>query len=382
MPASIRHRWSAAFAIVVLASCGRARPAGQSAAPLASVGSLVPGWNRIPGGPHTTCALGTPYAFFVEVGDPRKVMIFFQGGGVCWDAATCDPRSKTHNYKPVVGQQERPYRTGILDPTNPENPTRGYTKVFVPYCTADLHLGARTVAFDVPAMPPDSAHLFEIHYNGVANAMVALDWVYAHVPSPQTIFVTGVSAGSVPTPVYAAAVSKHYPRARVVQLGDGSGSYGNASGITTSWRGLPALRALNVLPAIDSATLTYSALYGLAARSSSRISFAQINSADDSTQTYFLRLADRSSPAVPVLLARNFAEIKRALPSFRSYTIPGVTHTIIWRPEFYTTSVDGVRLRDWVDAFINGAPPCSSDARPATPLSCVGDVGTSLLPAR
>lgn len=376
-------RAAAVLAIVAVVSCGRAGTAGQqSTGPIVSPGSLRPGWNRVAGGPRTTCALGTPYAFFVEVGDPRKLMVYLQGGGACWDAASCDPRGKARMYKPAVGEREQPYRTGLLDLTNPENPVRDYTKVFVPYCTGDAHLGARTVAFDVPATAADSAHLFVIHHSGVANAMAALGWVYAHVPTPQTILVTGESAGSIPTPVYAAVVSKHYPRARVVQLGDGSGSYVNAAGLTTSWRGLGALRALDALPALDSATLTYPALYGLAARSSPRITFAQINSADDSTQTFFLRAVDRSSPAVPALLAQNFAAIKRALPSFRSYTVPGVMHTIIPRREFYTTSVDGVRLRDWVASLIDGAPPCPEDVRPVAPSSCVRDVGSSLLTTR
>jgi hypothetical protein len=366
MASPITRRSLAVLGLVVAASCGRARPAGQQQ--IAPLASMQPGWNRIAGGPHTTCALGTPYAFFVEVGDPQKLMIYFQGGGACWDATTCNIRGKFPYFKPAVGAREQPYRGGILDPVNPENPVRGFTKVYVPYCTADLHLGARTVAFDIPATPTDSARRFEIHHNGAANAAAALAWIYSHVPSPRMILVTGESAGSVPTPVYAAAVSNHYPRARVVQLGDGSGSYLNASGITTAWLALPVLRALNVFSGLDSATLTYPALTGLAARSSPRIAFAEINSAEDSTQSFFLRTADRSSPTVPVLLARNYAEIKRGVPAFRSYTVPGVMHTIIARPEFYTTSVDGVRLRDWVDALINGAP--------------IRDVGLSLLAAK
>jgi len=379
---SIGRRAAAMLSIVAAVSCGRAASAGQqSATPIASPTSLRAGWNRIAGGPRTTCALGTPFAFFVEIGDPRKLMVYFQGGGACWDAATCDPRSKVRMYKPAVGERE-PYRTGLLDVANSENPVRDYTKVFVPYCTGDAHLGARTVAFDVPASRTDSAHQFVVHHNGVANAAAALDWVYAHVPLPQTILVTGESAGSIPTPVYAAAVSKHYPRARVVQLGDGSGSYVNASGVTTSWRGLPGIRALNALPPLDSATLTYPELYDLAAHASPRITFAQINSANDSTQAFFLRAVDRSSPTVQVLLAQNFTTIRRSVPSFRSYTIPGAMHTIIPRSEFYTTSVDGIRLRDWVAALVDGAPVCPDDGRHNTPSSCVRDVGSSLLAAK
>jgi hypothetical protein len=375
-PASSR-RASIVIAIGLVLGCGHTRPAGQG--PIASLGSLQPGWNRIAGGPHTTCAFGTPYAYFVEIGDPQKLMIYFQGGGGCWDAATCDPHSKVRMFKPAVADREQPYRAGLLDPANPENPVRGYTKVFVPYCTADLHLGARTVAYDIPASRTDSAHLFEIHHSGTANAMAAIDWAFAHVPSPRTILVTGESAGSVPTPVYAAVMSKHYPRARVVALGDGSGAFGDASGITRSWRGLPFLRSLNALPGLDSATLTYPGLYGLAARSSSRISVAEINSAEDSTQSFYLRTVDPSSPKVSTLLAQNYAAIKRDVPSFRSFTVPGVVHTMIPRPQFYTTSVDGVRLRDWVDALINGAPPCMADQQSAAANTCVRDVGASLV---
>jgi hypothetical protein len=371
------HRAATVIAAAIFLGCGHARPAGQQ--PISSLGALQPGWNRVAGGARTTCAFGTPYAFFVEIGDPQKLMIYFQGGGACWDAASCDPRSRAHLYKPAVGEREQPYRTGLLDLANPENPVRGYTKVFVPYCTADLHLGARTVRFDVPATPGDSAHLFEIHHSGAANAMAALDWAFARVPSPQTIVVTGESAGSVPTPVYAAVMSRHYPRARVVQLGDGSGSYVTASGITMSWRALPFLRSLNALPGLDSATLTYPGLYSLAAHASSRITFAQVNSAEDSTQAFYVRATDRTSPSVPVLLAQNYAAIKREVPAFRSYTVPGVMHTIIPRPQFYTTSVDGIRLRDWVDALINGAPPCSADRQPAVSTQCVRDVGSSLV---
>ena len=67
MTLRISRRLLAVAGVIVTASCGHARSAGQSISPLAS---MQPGWNRVAGGPHTTCALGTPYAFFVEVGDP------------------------------------------------------------------------------------------------------------------------------------------------------------------------------------------------------------------------------------------------------------------------------------------------------------------------
>jgi hypothetical protein len=42
--------------------------------------------DQVPGG---VCSDGSPYRFYVSPGDPKKVVLDFQGGGACWDAATC-----------------------------------------------------------------------------------------------------------------------------------------------------------------------------------------------------------------------------------------------------------------------------------------------------
>ena len=54
------------------------------------------------------------------------------------------------------------------------------------------------------------------------------------------------------------------------------------------------------------------------------------------------------------LMDSNLAEISTALPTFRSYTIPGDFHSILLWDPFYETEVDGIRLRDWVAALIAG----------------------------
>ena len=41
-----------------------------------------------PGG-EAICSRGTPYRFFAVGGDPRRLVLDFQGGGACWSAPTC-----------------------------------------------------------------------------------------------------------------------------------------------------------------------------------------------------------------------------------------------------------------------------------------------------
>lgn len=48
------------------------------------------GWTTIPGGAGTGCAaLQSPYELYVRAGDPRKVAVYFQGGGGCWNDGNC-----------------------------------------------------------------------------------------------------------------------------------------------------------------------------------------------------------------------------------------------------------------------------------------------------
>lgn len=340
--------------MVLVASVAHAQSASQSGAAPALDG-LAPGWNRIDGGPTTICSLGSHYAFFVEPGDSRRLMVYFQGGGACWNAETCDVKARAHYFKPEVSEKERPYTHGLFDSTRADNPVQSFTKVFIPYCTGDVHLGWRATMYTMPAADGNADRTFEIHHNGGANADAALNWIYEHVAAPQTIFVTGESAGSVPTPFYAAVLADHYPRARIVQLGDASNAYGDAGPGAANWGIFSRLRAANAFRGVDSTSFDYLSLFQLAARSSPRITFAVVNSVEDSAQTFYLRSMDHNSPTVATMLARHDRALSDSIPRFHSYTYPGWMHTIIGRPEFYTMTVDGVRLRDWVAALIDGS---------------------------
>ena len=56
---------------------------------LALLGAAVGIWQTIAGGPETRCSKGSPYSFFVRMGDPSKLVIELEGGGCCFNAITC-----------------------------------------------------------------------------------------------------------------------------------------------------------------------------------------------------------------------------------------------------------------------------------------------------
>ena len=118
------------------------------------------GWKAVAGGHGTGCATdATPYEFYVHEGDPRRVAIYFQGGGGCWNSRNCGLDGQK-TFDNAVDDGDRPWLNkagagGILDAANPANPLREFTIVFAPYCTADVHLGVRTERFETS----DGKHL-------------------------------------------------------------------------------------------------------------------------------------------------------------------------------------------------------------------------------
>lgn len=341
---------------------GRAAPAMRAA--------LHAGWNDIPGPPGTGCASDSTYKLIVRPGAPDRVLVFLNGGGACWRAAECDPRGRVTYTTRADSANDPRAAGGIFALDNPANPLREYTMVFVPYCTGDVHLGARSVTYQAAARSVGDTvpRSFTIRHQGTANAAWALAWVQANVPAPHVIVVAGSSAGAVASPVYAEQFARRFSAARVVQLGDAAGGYHTPAtpSLMAGWGATENLRRDPVYRGLDSAAFTFEALYTAASRAAPRVTFAQYNAADDAVQLYFLALLGVRGVSLRDYLTVGLREIRAANPAFRSYTAPGQVHTILRSDAVYSTTVDGVAFRDWLAALVDGRP--------------VQEVGSSLLP--
>jgi hypothetical protein len=80
------------------------------------------------------------------------------GGGDCWNSATRfkplladdralfsgkDDQDAAAFYKAELLSRDGPaHMTGLLDRTNPQNPVRDWSMLFVSYCTGDMHSGS------------------------------------------------------------------------------------------------------------------------------------------------------------------------------------------------------------------------------------------------
>jgi hypothetical protein len=337
--------------------------------------TLASGWQTVEPGGKTVCSDGSPYRFFTRAGDPDKLLVYFQGGGACWFPENCDTHLSP-SYKVNVAEDDPSRYRGIFELDNPDNPFASYSMVLAPYCTADVHLGDRDTTYDAPAGEDHEPHPVTIHHRGFVNVAAVLGWTYQAHPAPAQIFVTGSSAGSIPSPYYAWQIAEHYPQAQVAQLGDGSGGYRRSS--TTNgarmfqWGTLDYLRARHPeFQGVADESFTYELLYIEAAKARPDILFAEYDAAEDRVQKRFLAMGGSRTTTLLELLRLNQQDIRGEVTNFVSYIAPGDSHTILGRPDFYTTTVDGIRFRDWIADLAAHKPvpdvrcdPCleSSDA--------------------
>lgn len=308
-------------------------------------------WQTVRPGGDTLCADGSPYEFHVREGDPGKVMLFFNGGGACWSAQSCDPANNPADGRftyrvgagPDWGNDPRALG-GAFDTDNPANPFRDWTQVFAAYCTGDVHLGTRDMTYR-----RDDGSTMTIHHRGRINARAVLDYLYQHYEAPGRVLVSGASAGAVASPLLAAEVAGHYPQADIVQFAGGGGGY-RMPPPTPLWRNWGVFQNL---PAwFDGERYTDQNtglldLYRVAAGAFPDIRFHQYDNAYDQVQELFLEKLGHPAELLPGLDA-NREELAEELPYFRAYTAAGEFHTLLRFPVLYTEASAGVPALDWV----------------------------------
>ena len=312
----------------------------------AAIANPARSWQAISPAGETRCSDGSEYRFLVRKGKPEHLVLYFQGGGACWSRETCDLAMST-SYSPRVGGLEQA-QFGIFNQNNPNNPFKNHTIVFAPYCTGDVHLGASDTVYQ-PITPEQEP--LTIFHRGRTNAQAVLDWTYANVTAPESILVTGSSAGAIPSPLYASIVANHYQEARVAQLGDGAGGYRRSSGDNRpqdQWGSFNFLNEEQGFEHITPDSMTYEALYVAAAKAHPDIMFTQYDAAEDSVQKYFLNLGGSPDADLIDNLKANHADIRGEVINFRSLIVGGESHTILGRPEFYAWAAQDVSVRDWV----------------------------------
>jgi len=330
--------------------------------------TLADPWETIYPAGDTSCANGEDYLFHVRAAAPDKVMIYFNGGGACWNGPMCDPANSNSDIKKGMIYRTQPTAEYGNDPRildgafaldNPQNPFRDWTQVFVTYCTGDVHLGASDTLYQ----KQDGSDL-TIRHRGRANSQAVLDYIADTYPSLRKVFVTGGSAGGIAAPFYAAEVAGRFPEADILHLSGGSGGYRLPAAQTMLWETWGAFNDMPTWFDTDRYTAKNTRLidfYFAAAEASPGIRFHQYDSAYDWAQVLFVKFLSGEEVQLYLPLKQNQAELSAGLPYIRSYTTPGRFHTVLRFDELYTREVGGVPAVEWIGDILEGKPVVNVD---------------------
>lgn len=305
-------------------------------------------WSLVMAPADCMCSDGSSFNFFVHRGDPSKVVFFLEGGGACFDVGTCGPDSDA--FKRTVADT-LDASTGIFDFENPDNPFADWSMVYVPYCTGDVHLGNTTMDYGGGVV---------IQHKGYVNGSTALHAMRDLFPALDQLVVTGESAGSIPTPLYAGMARDLFAKASIKVLADGSGAYPDIPVINaTIGANWGTMNAVPAWPENEGMTPEKWSLPGLFVQAHAHapdIVFSRHDFAFDKTQEFFASLAGIPADRLVELIDQNETQIEASGVDLFSYISPGDDHTILGKPEFYTHSVNDVTLLQWVTDLVNGTP--------------------------
>ncbi len=362
-----------AFVIVVGSSCANdassaeSKPDTTTTAPAAEtapaeVADAGPEWRKVATTPNCECSDGSEFHFWVHPGTSERVVFYLEGGGACFSAETCGPTTPSYTRNLQKDTGDSPADSGIFDLANDKNPFKDDSIVFVPYCTGDLHLGNATHDYGGGVV---------VEHNGATNGGTALTATAALFPDAAEVVVAGSSAGSAPTPVYAGLAQDLFPDAKVTSIADASGAYPGTEAITLAvsafWGTNAALPPWPETAGDPQVAWSLPGLYVQTTKHAPDVTFAKIDTAYDETQQSFVELAGFPGDDLMTMIDDNTKQAEDGGAKIHSWVGPGEVHTILGRPELYTTEVEGNSLLEWITALVDG------DEVPT--VHCTGDCG-------
>lgn len=291
--------------------------------------------------PDAVCDDGKPTGIGVRLTGSQDLLVFFMGGGACWDNTTCLVLN-TASHGPF-GKGEFDAMKGqlggsVLDPAE-GNDFRDYNMVFVPYCTGDLHAGDKVNNYTRP-----------YHHKGRANTVAFFSRLAATIDAPRKLVISGSSAGGYGASLNYDLARSYWPDAKQSYLVNDSGPVFIGDAIAAQLRnawwdawGLGETLGKFCATCKDDV----SAAIPLLVQKYPRDRMALLSSLQDRTiRTYLLM----SAQAFEMNL-NQLAE-KRLDPTanFRYFFISGESHTMLGKPAGYKSQ--STALPVWLKSMV------------------------------
>jgi Pectinacetylesterase len=322
------------------AACGTADPAPPPA-PSGPITAAPETWTWVAFA-GSACGNGSSTGLGVNLtSHSRDVVVYFQGGGACWDAFTCIRLRTADNletgYGPVQFAVEAMLTAAPFDRGNAGNPFKDASFVFIPYCTGDLHDG--TVVNDYGGT--------RVHHVGGLNTGLFLERLAATFPGGRRVYVTGSSAGGYAAQLNYSRFADAFPLAEVHALADSAQA---VQPISPSYPALLATWKALVPAGCTGCSTDLTALPAWLASTYPAGRFALTAYMQDATLSAFMGYSGAGMKvATQSLLDTRYAPTANA----RWFAIDDTAHTMLGD---LTTPSNGVTLQDWLARWYSGDP--------------------------
>jgi hypothetical protein len=148
-------------------------------------------WNPVDG---MKCGNGEATGVGVNLGTSDRVVVYFEGGGACWNGLTCFAAQTATGITEGFGETQFTAQVvngklegSMFDRETATNVFKDDTFVYIPYCTGDVHSGAKVSTYD--PNPP-------VYHVGRTNAELAVKRITANFKAKASrVVVSGSSAG-------------------------------------------------------------------------------------------------------------------------------------------------------------------------------------------
>jgi len=314
------------------------------------------GWTRHTfdpdGGNGPICIAGTPFNTYTRPGLESKLLIFFDGGGACWqDFYFCS----------ILADDNAPADSGIAAPefdTGTEvirNPFADWSVVFLSYCDGSTFTGDNDVVDPNFPLGPVRFH------RGLRNATAGIDLAKAMFPNAGRIMVAGSSAGGVGAAAFAPFLTRMaYGNNKKVTVFNDAGPVA----INLAATGDIAARAADwqfgqFFPAScticdDMGQTTEIIKWRLENDNTIRESFYSTDG--DATNRFFMKVPTQVQ--YRDLITSVHGEVNTLYPDrYKRFIRSGDdSHTALGNPLFYVGEANGVPVYEWTDDFVVPRP--------------------------
>lgn len=307
------------------------------------------------------CRDGSETGIVVRMNDPKKLVIYINGGGACFNVPTCASNPKSFNEQDAENLASLG-DPGIFSAVRTENPVKDWSFVFIPYCTGDVHSG-RTENGKPLGVNERQKFVGNINFNLVMEFIAP----YFLEHDVDEILFFGLSAGGYGVYINALDLIKYFPGIKTTVINDSGPIFKDADAFPLCLQlgfnfifdiPIPADFLYCCLPDFGLGNV-----YQYAATKYPDYNYGFVSSLEDGTSRYFLGFGQETCTGQTQLPAATFRNAMinlrddnlRSGSKWSTFYIDGNSHTLLASNElYYNRPVEGMYLYEWVDAVLKG----------------------------